>query len=159
MADPTGGHVIQAKATRPGTSPWQRHQTNTYTKLHWVPLLRVRSCLTDHQPRLSMYIFYSSKIRPSACCWGTCRDTIILSTCPALMRDSANGTTRHGRLARPARHMPMSKTGKSITSVNILNNVNFCYETPGDDILINSTRIYYFSTCNICLLTFTYIIC
>ena len=29
MAYPTDGHVIQAKATRPSTSPGQRHQTTT----------------------------------------------------------------------------------------------------------------------------------
>ena len=38
---------------------------------------------------------------------------------------------------------------KSITSVNKLKEDNFCYETPCDNILINSTKIWYVSTCNI----------
>ena len=38
---------------------------------------------------------------------------------------------------------------KSITSVNKLNEDISCYETPCDNILVNSTRIWYVSTCNI----------
>ena len=36
-----------------------------------------------------------------------------------------------------------------ITSVDILNVDNFCRETPCDNILLDSTRIWYFRTCNI----------
>ena len=38
---------------------------------------------------------------------------------------------------------------KSITSVNKLNEDNICYETPCDNILINSTKIWFVSTCNV----------
>ena len=38
------------------------------------------------------------------------RETIIVRTNNLLLRESANGATSHGRLACPARHMPMSKT-------------------------------------------------
>ena len=85
------------------------------------------------------------------------REIIIVRANNILLRDSTTGATSHGRDRKSANKINISATIvkdrnywflKYITSVDILNNVYFCYKTPCDDILINSIRIKSFSTCN-----------